>query len=167
MKIEKEPFSLELLGELMPLAQACWEESTRAKAETCAFYGDRDFKIEPDLDNYRRMQESGILTILTMRDKGELVGYLVGVLYRSWHHTKVLCAHVDTAYVKPAARAYTAVMIEKFERDMTERGVGIIGWPAHENGPVYKVLLARGYVGDDLVMEKRLCASQRASSAAA
>jgi hypothetical protein len=35
--------------------------------------------------------------------------------------------------------------------------VGIIGWPVHLNGPVYDVLKAKGYVGDDIVMEKRLC----------
>ena len=39
---------------------------------------------------------------------------------------------------------------------MRERNVQIIGWPTHVDGPMYALLKARGYVGDDIVMEKRL-----------
>jgi hypothetical protein len=157
--IEKEAFSLELLEELIPLGRKCWKESTANKGETCAFYGERDFDIEPDVEQYQRLNEAGVLGIITIRNDGEAVGYLGWVLYRSWHHRKIICANVDSIYVEPEFRSYTAVMIELFEKEMVEIGVGIIGWPTHVNGPIYELLKARGYAGDDLIMEKRPCAS--------
>jgi hypothetical protein len=48
------------------------------------------------------------------------------------------------------------VAAERFETEFKALGAAIIGWPAHINGPVYEVLKARGYVGDDIVMERRL-----------
>jgi hypothetical protein len=36
--------------------------------------------------------------------------------------------------------------------------VAIIGWPVSQQGPLYQPLVERGYIGDDIVMEKRLCA---------
>lgn len=150
---------MELFAELLPLAQKSWNESTQVKEKTCAFYGERDFDIEPDADQYQLVHDAGTLIILTARTPEQgLVGYLVGVLYRSWHHKTVLCANVDCAYMEPTFRSYMAVLIEHFEKEATERGVKIIAWPTHENGPLHYVLMARGYVGDDLVMEKRLCA---------
>jgi len=47
--IDREPFTLELYEEVLPLAAEVLEENTRLKAETCAYYGERDFKIDPDL----------------------------------------------------------------------------------------------------------------------
>jgi hypothetical protein len=157
--IAKEPFNMELFSELLPLAQKSWKESTQAKTETCAFYGERDFDIEPDAEQYQSVQDAGALILFTLRDQNELVGYLVGVQYRSWHHKTVMCANVDCVYVEPNYRTYTAVLIEFFEKEAMDRSVKIIAWPTHVHGPVYEVLKAKGYVGDDLVMEKKLCAS--------
>jgi Acetyltransferase (GNAT) family len=159
VEIAKEPFSMELFNELMPLAQKSWNESTQLKGKTCAFYGERDFNIEPDAEQYQQVHDAGGLILLVLRDERKLVGYLVAVTYRSWHHKTVLCANVDCIYVEPAYRSYTAVMIERFEKEALERSVQIIAWPTHVDGPVYEVLKFRGYVGDDLVMERRLCAS--------
>jgi hypothetical protein len=156
LKLGHEIYSDELAAEILPLARRSWKESTTAKGETCAYYGERDFEIEPDTDQYRRMYESGMLTIVTLRDEGKLVGYLIAATYRSLHHRKMICAHVDTLYVDPEHRAYTPVMIEGFENLMKVKEVDIVGWPTHVKGPVYELLTSLGYVGDDLVMEKRL-----------
>lgn len=159
MKIDKEPFSLELFEEILPLAQKCWHESTTIKAETCAFYGERDFDVEPDVDQYRKLSELGSLLIMTLRGYGRLCGYATGILYRSMHHKKILCAMGDTIYIEPEFRSYTSPFAERFEAELAAAGVGIIGWPTSASGPLYQILKARGYVGDDTVMEKRLCAS--------
>ena len=96
---------------------------------------------------------------MTLRDDTILQGYLLGLTYRSLHHKRILCGIADALYVQPDYRAYTTLMAEKFEAAMRGREVEIIGWPTHIEGPVYEVLKARGYVGDDIVMEKRLCVS--------
>ncbi len=157
VSIEREPFTAELFAETLPLAQKCWNESTIIKAETCAYYGERDFKIEPDLESYLQLRDKGMLLFIALRDE-TLQGYLVAFTYRSTHHKKILCAIVDSAYVEPAYRAYAPVLSEVFEKEARAMGVAIIGWPTHVNGPTYEMLKARGYVGDDTVMEKRLCA---------
>jgi len=154
--INKEPFSLDVFAELLPLAQKCWNESTEFKGQTCAYYGDRDFEIEPDKEAYQRLADQGSLVMVMLRDEGKLQGYVVGFLYHSLHHKKILCGIGDNIYVEPDYRAYTAVVAERFEKEMKSLGVKIIGWPVHMNGPVYELLKARGYVGDDIVMEKRL-----------
>lgn len=156
--IESEQFNAEVFAQILPLAQKCWEESTVFKAETCAYYGERDFEIEPDIEGYQKLSDSGILVLITMRDDGELKGYTVGFTYRSMHHRRILCGIGDSIYIEPDYRSYTAVMADKFEKEMRVKGAEIIGWPVHINGPVFEVLKARGYVGDDIVMEKRLCA---------
>lgn len=155
MKIEAEAFTPELAAEILPLAQKCWNESTTIKGETCAYYGERDFAVEPDTEAYLRLAENGLLVVVTLRNEA-LMGYVMGILYPSLHHKKILCAIGDSIYVEPEHRAYTGVIAARFEDEMRGRGVQIIGWPAHIDGPVYQVLKARHYVGDDIVMEKRL-----------
>lgn len=161
--INKEPFSLDVFNEILPLAQKCWEESTIAKAESCAFYGEREFTIEPDFECYQIFADNGRLVLITLRDEEALKGYVVGLVYRCMHHRKITGGLGDTMYVEPEYRAYTAVMAERFEKEMQSLGVGIIGWPVHPDGPIHDVLKACGYVGDDIVMEKRLCVSQQQS----
>jgi hypothetical protein len=155
MKIDREAFTLALAEEILPLAQKCWEESTRIKAETCAFYGERDFRIDPDLSVYESAASQGKLVVVTLRDES-LKGYVMGFLYRSWHHKHILCGNVDSIYLEPEYRSYAGVVTDRFETEFKALGAAIIGWPAHTNGPVYELLKARGYVGDDLVMEKRI-----------
>lgn len=154
--IECEPFNLEVAAEILPLAQACWEESTLIKKETCAYYGERDFAVEPDMDVYEGLAAKGSIVLVTLRDD-TLKGYVIGFTYRSLHHKKILCGHGDSIYIEPEYRSYTAIVAEKFERAMSDLKVQAIGWPTHIDGPVYEVLKARGYVGDDIIMEKRLC----------
>lgn len=166
VSIAREPFSLDLYGEILPLARKCWAESTIAKGETCAFYGEREFAIEPYVESYKRLAEAGSLVLMTLRDEGKLKGYVVGFAYRSLHHGKILGGIGDSIYIEPEYRSYTAIVAEKFEQELGSLGVEIIGWPVTPGGPIHAVLKASGYVGDDVVMEKRiLCASQPPSSA--
>lgn len=158
LNIETEAFNETLFAEILPLAKKCWAESTAIKGETCAFYGERDFEIEPDYEAYKSLADKGALAVVTLRDEGKLVGYVVGFSYRGLHHKKILGGFADNIYIEPEFRSYAPVLAKRFEQEMGARGVGIIGWPAHENGPVYALLKSMGYIGDDIVMEKRLCA---------
>lgn len=155
--VDTEPLTDELFAQIVPLAQKCWDESTAVKGEDCAYHGERSFAIEPDSEQYMALQKSGALLIITLRDEGTLRGYLIGIHYRALHHRKVTCGLGDSMYLEPQYRFHHAgAVAEKFEAEMTARGAGIIGWPAHLKSPLYEFLKARGYVGDDIVMEKRL-----------
>jgi len=157
--IEKEPFSEELFAQMLPLAQKCWHESTTAKGVSCAFYGERDFDIVPDLEKFLELHRTGALVVITVRDAGVMVGYVEGFIYRSLHHRDIVGGIGDVMYIEPPYRGCAAVLVERFEKEMTALGAAIIGWPTTPNGPVHQLLQARGFVGDDIVMEKRLCAS--------
>lgn len=158
MKITVQTYTDALHAEILPLAQKCWEESTEAKAERCAFYGERSFQIEPDVERYKQLQASGALIIVTLRQYESLLGYVVGFTYRALHHKKILGAIGDSIYVEPRWRSSAGPLVDYFVEELERRGVQIIGWPCDPEGYVCKLLEARGFVGDDLVMEKRLCA---------
>jgi hypothetical protein len=98
------------------------------------------------------------MVLVTLRNGSVLQGYIEGFLYSSLHHTGVLCGMGDAMYVEPEYRTYALKMIVKFEDAMRSLKAEIIGWPTHMKGPLYEVLKAHGFVGDDIVMEKRLCA---------
>lgn len=154
--IEREQFSESVAAEILPLAQACWNESTIIKKDTCAYYGEREFYVEPDMGFYERLAGQQSLVLVTLRDDAALKGYVIGFAYPSPHHKKILCGHGDSIYLGPEYRAYAPIMADKFEEVMKDLGVQAIGWPTHIDGPMYEVLKARGYVGDDIIMEKRI-----------
>lgn len=155
MKIQTEVLTEAVFEELLPLARSCWHESTVYKGTSCAYDGERDFPIEPDLAQYLRFQSHGWLVLVTLRNE-QLCGYGIGLLYESMHHKGILGALGDTFYVQPDYRSYSPVLAEALEKALAGKGAHIIGWPVHINGPVYQLLEARGYTGDDVVMEKRL-----------
>lgn len=155
--LQEEAFSAELFEQLRPLAQRCWDEETEAKASSCAFETARDFPIEPDMEAYQLHAERGALVLLTLRAGGQLVGYAVGLTYRSPHHKALIAAFGDSIYIEPAFRSYFPVLAERLERGLAERGAVIIGWPVTQDSPLFHALVSRGYRGDDIVMEKKLC----------
>lgn len=155
--IDKEAFSGPLAAEILPLARKCWGESTAFKGETCAYFGERDFLIEPDEEAYQRLADQGLLVLVTLRDEGELKGYVIGFVYKALHHKKILGGIGDSIYIEPDYRSHTWAVAKRFEIEIKGLGAQILGWPVHFNGPVYEILKAKGYVGDDIVMEKRLC----------
>ena len=155
--INTEAFDAEMAAKILPLSQKCWNESTAFKGESCAYYGERDFMIEPDTEAYQRLADEGKLVLVTLRDAGELKGYVIGFIYNSLHHRKIPCGFGDSIYIEPEYRSHTWAVAKRFEKEMQALGAQIIGWPVHINGPVYELLKAKGYIGDDIVMEKRLC----------
>jgi len=156
--IRLEPFTSELAAELLPLGQACWNEATPQKIERCAFDGDRAIAIEPDLEQYQKLADLGALVLFVLREAGRARGYVLGWTYQALHHKRIRGAIADTFYVEPDLRAYAAVLADLFLKELARRDVQIVGWPVDVGGHLHEMLLAKGFVGDDIVMEKRLCA---------
>lgn len=146
-----------LFAEALPLYQSCWRECTVEKGASCAGYGERNFAIEPDRDTYLALARNGQLLALTLRDRGKLVGYALGVIYFSRHHKSILCANGDSIYTRPRYREFLPAMLDAFANELEKRGVKMLGWPVHTSGAVHAILVSKGYVADDVVMEKRLC----------
>lgn len=158
MKIQKEVLTEELFAEIMPLGQKSWDECSEIKGETCSFHGERGFVIKPNKDRYLEMESAGNLLAMTLRDgKGVIYGFALCIYYHSLHHAPVQCANVDTFYIEPEHRACIRRFIAEIEREFTEMGVVIVGWPTTPSGKMFSILKLLGYAPDDVVMEKRLC----------
>lgn len=160
MKISIERFTPELFAEILPLAQKGWDECSEIKKDTCAFHGQRGFVIEPDEAQYLLLQSSDSLICHTLRnDSDELRGYSLGILYRSLHHRTVICGNVDCFYIEPENRQYVRSFIDRIEDEFSKRSVTVIAWPTTASGTLYEMLKNIGYIADDVVMEKQICAS--------
>ena len=159
MKIDKESYNDALRTELMPLAQKCWDAESEVKAKTCAYYGERNFAIAPDIATYKLFADLGLLLIITLREQTKLVGYAIGFTYQSLHH-KVMCACGDSFYIEPQYRSYAGPLEERFEKEFAKMGAEIFGWGVTPGSSLHSLLVAKGFIADDVVMEKRLCVSQ-------
>lgn len=153
-----EPMTRALIEELRPLWQRCWDECSEIKGTTCAFHGERGFLIEPDIEQYLLLGSQNSLPVVTLRVDGVLHGYAIGILYRALHHRPVIVGNVDSCYLDPQYRSYIRSVIKALENEFESHEVVIIGWPTSPDGHLYSVLKALGYIPDDIVMEKRLCA---------
>lgn len=158
MRIDVERLTPALIEEMRPLWQACWDECSEIKGQVCAFHGERGFVIEPDIERYLTLTDQGTLFVITLRGD-ELKGYAICLLYRSLHHRPVLCGNVDSFYLKEECRSYAGSAIARIEIEFHARGVTVMGWPTTPGGRLFQVLEKLGYAPDDVVMEKRLCAS--------
>jgi len=154
--IAVEPLTRALFDEVVPLARKGWAESTIAKAETCAWYGERDFEVDPDFEQYQALARVGALVVFTMRSSGVLVGYVTGTCWRGMHHRHFIVAQSDSFFVEPPYRGHVRRLVRAYEQEMTRRGAVALNWLTHTNGPVFKLLKARGYVADETMMEKRV-----------
>lgn len=159
ISISREPYSETLQYEILPLAQKCWDEGSLAKGEHCAFHGKRDVQIEPDFVLYKTISDNGRLIIFTIRDEDVLVGYAIVMVYPSPHHKKLITANGDSIYVEIAYRGHSPVLVEKVINEVTETGAVTLNWAVSADSPMYDLLVKFGFVGDEIIMEKLLCAS--------
>jgi hypothetical protein len=46
--------------------------------------------------------------------------------------------------------------VRAYEKEMIKRGAVALNWLTHTNGQLFKILLSRGYVADETMLEKRV-----------
>jgi hypothetical protein len=157
MKISLEAATRELGEELIPLGQASWDECSEIKKDTCAYHGQRNLPIDPDIDRYLNLAASGSLIVMTLRsNEGVLTGLASVILYNSLHLKNELCGNIDVFYVLPEYRKYMPRFMTSIEKELFSRGINIIAWPVTATGKLREILKKRGYVADDVVMELKL-----------
>lgn len=155
--INIEPFTRELSEEIIPLGQQSWNECSEIKKDTCAYHGQRDLPIDPDIDQYLYLYNNNSLIAMTLRDEENVLrGYALIILYKSLHLKTELCGGIDTFYVQPECRRSMPRFISAIEEELRNRGVSIIGWPVTMAGKMHEILQHRGYIADDVVMELKL-----------
>ena len=89
----------------MPLVREHWRELGL----------DLDLEISPDFERMKAMESLGIWKVVTVRDDGKLVGYLLAVVSQHLHYsTSPKMFIVDAYYITPEYRNGTGVKLLKF-----------------------------------------------------
>lgn len=78
-----------------PLMAKHWEEIARNKAL---------LTLNPDVAKYERIEQNGMLLLVTARCDGNLVGYFLWLLVTHAHYQHVLVAEEDLHYLLPEHR---------------------------------------------------------------
>jgi L-amino acid N-acyltransferase YncA len=102
-------------GEALPLLQSHYDEIAQFKDVQ---------KLDPDWEMYDRLEQLGRLWVMTVRDRGTLVGYMVMVINRALHYRTLLMATEDIHYLLPHyRRGMTGYRLIRLTlRAMRERG---------------------------------------------
>ena len=82
-------------------------------------------KLDPDFEAYDRMEKSGKLWVMTAREDGALIGYIVMFLSSDLHYRKLLRALEDIHFILPEHRKGLLgyKMLAKTKQAMKEKGV--------------------------------------------
>lgn len=106
----------ERLEEMKPLFPLHWEELALNKDKV---------PLDPQYDEYLRRDANGQVVFLTLRDKGELVGYFVGFVAPGLHYSTCLTCHMDILYLRPDKRGALGgrILMDALESELKRRGV--------------------------------------------
>lgn len=112
-QVEQYP---DIIEEMKGLFDAHWAEIA----------SDRDaIKLNPKYDSYMNMHLAGLLHMVTARENGVMVGYLVSFVNTHLHYADCLTAHWDIYYISPSHRkGMVGIKLFTFsEKALIERGV--------------------------------------------
>lgn len=112
-------------------------------------------------DQFYALDDAGVLMTLTARtDEGQVVGYVIHIIFPSLHYSYLLCATDDAHFLKREhRRGLTGVrMLQAAERELKARGVGMVTYHTKTKVGVdkHKVFERMGYHAHETNMMKRL-----------
>lgn len=130
----------DVIEEIQPLIAAHYEE-------ICAH--PEVLTLDPDYDKYVELCDKGFLRIMTVRDEGSLIGYLVCMITPHLHYIDTVFALVDLVYIDPAYRGGTVGyrLFKRAAEDLkTNCGVKIISVHMKIKHQFRRLLQKLGYV---------------------
>jgi len=106
----------ERLEEFKPLFPIHWEELALNKDKV---------PLDPQYDLYIDRERAGELLFVTLRKKGEAVGYFIGFIAPGLHYKTCLTCSMDIFYVHPEHRGSSAgkQLFRFVENELRRRGV--------------------------------------------
>ncbi len=83
--------------------------------------------LSPQWHLYADHENSGRLVYIALRERGELIGYIISIVAPGLHYSTCLTAHMDILFVRPDRRDKFArgvlLMIDTLEAELRRRGV--------------------------------------------
>ena len=136
-------------SEAMPLIEAHWQE--------IALHQDT-IQLNPNWQQYFRLEEEGKLHGYTAREDDKLVGYFVMIVVPHQHYSDHSFAHNDVIYVDPEYRkGFTAWRLIKFATEQLElAGVSVMMINIKRHKPFDKLLQRLGFTETESIYSKRL-----------
>ena len=148
IEYKEETFD-QVIDEIKPLLDNHYEEIAL----------DRDvIKLNPDYETYKKLCDSGVMRIITARDDGKLVGYLIAIIKYHLHYKDSLTAFNDIFYVdKQYRKGMTGVkLFIKAEEILKKYGVQRVAMNTklhHDVGAIFDRL---GYKETERVFTKMI-----------
>jgi len=104
-------------------------------------------KLNPNWEEYARLDAAGKLRIFTARNKEELVGYCVLIIGHSIHYRDHIFANNDVTFVLPEHRSgATGYHLIKFAEDYCiDNNVSLLNINTKVHIPFDKLLLGMGF----------------------
>ena len=101
--------------------------------------------LDPRWDVYNEYEESGTLVYVTLREAGQLIGYVICIVAPGLHYKTCLTAIMDIMFVDPSKRDTLArgalMLIDTLEAELRRRGVQrwFMGTKLHKDiGAIFK-----------------------------
>lgn len=134
----------DILDEFKVLCVHHWQEIAGYKEQIA---------LDPDWGKYLKMEELGMLAVMTARSSGVLVGYSVFIITPHLHYQQCLMAMNDLIYILPEHRGYAgAKLILESHRFMVALGAERIMWHIKPGNDWSSVLAKMGYKQEEIMM---------------
>lgn len=121
---------LEVLPELVAVYPQHWAELALDREQPEA-------ALDPDYARYELIHSRGELLLVTLRDRGELAGYFIGIVGSGLHYRACLTCTLDIFYVLPKFRGrHGGVrLFRAVRRELQRRGVQrwMVGSKIHQD----------------------------------
>ena len=104
-------------------------------------------KLNPNWEEYARLDAAGVLRVFTAREDSELVGYCVLVVSRSMHYKDHVFANNDVTFVLPDNRAgATGYQLLKYAEDhCAENDISLMNVNTKVHIPFDSLLVGMGF----------------------
>lgn len=126
------------LEEMKPILEKHYEE--------VAMYKDK-VPLSPDYEKYYLLEEAGVFHIVTVRDKGRLIGYFLSMLSPNLHYSQDIFAVNDILYLDQEYRELGVgqKMFEFAEERLRELGASVLAIHMKTALPFDTLCLGMGY----------------------
>jgi len=119
---------------------------------------DLDLEIAPDFGKMKQLEDMGMFKVITVRNEGRMVGYLLAIVNNHLHYRnspKMLI--VDAYYVAPECRSGIGVKLVRFTEDLARQlGAIKIYFSCKVHKDHTKLFTALGYRLSDFAFIKRV-----------
>jgi hypothetical protein len=119
---------------------------------------DLDLEIAPDFGKMKQLEDMGMFKVVTVREDGRMVGYLLAVVNNHLHYrNSPLMLIVDAYYVSPECRSGTGVKLVRFTEELAHRlGAIKIYFSCKVHKDHSRLFAALGYRLSDFAFTKRI-----------